>query len=103
MRGVLAALGSKWSVWPSALYTPRPPVWVTTQVIAYWNSPVIEAITIVLMVAGGTNFLLLFLLLRGKLKAFLTHIETPLYFGTIAVMALVVAGFFLGQGPRPPR
>ena len=56
--------------------------------IAYWNSPVIEAITIVLMVAGGTNFLLLFLLLRGKLKAFLTHIETPLYFGTIAVMAL---------------
>lgn len=49
--------------------------------IAYWNSPVIEAITIVLMVAGGTNFLLLFLLLRGKLKAFLTHIETPLYFG----------------------
>lgn len=66
--------------------------------IAYWNSPVIEAITIVLMVAGGTNFLLLFLLLRGKLKAFLTHIETPLYFGTIAVMALVVAGFFLGQG-----
>lgn len=36
--------------------------------IAYWNSPVIEAITIVLMVAGGTNFLLLFLLLRGKLK-----------------------------------
>ena len=66
--------------------------------IAYWNSPVIETITIVLMVAGGTNFLLLFLLLRGKLKAFLTHIETPLYFGTIAVMALVVAGFFLGQG-----
>ncbi|MFR7494068.1 MAG: TrkH family potassium uptake protein [Adlercreutzia sp.] len=66
--------------------------------IAYWNSPVIEAITIVLMVAGGTNFLLLFLLLRGKLKAFLTHIETPLYFGTIAIMALVVAGFFLGQG-----
>ena len=66
--------------------------------IAYWSSPVIEAITIVLMVAGGTNFLLLFLLLRGKLKAFLTHIETPLYFGTIAIMALVVAGFFLGQG-----
>ena len=44
--------------------------------IAYWNSPVIEAITIVLMVAGGTNFLLLFLLLRGKLKTDYTpHVD----------------------------
>ena len=29
--------------------------------IAYWHSPLIDGITIVLMIAGGTNFLLLFL------------------------------------------
>ena len=66
--------------------------------IAYWHSPLIDGITIVLMIAGGTNFLLLFLLLRGKLKALLTHIETPLYFGTVAIATPVVAGFFLAQG-----
>ena len=66
--------------------------------IAYWHSPLIDGITIVLMIAGGTNFLLLFLLLRGKLKALLTHIETPLYFGAVAIATPVVAGFFLAQG-----
>lgn len=66
--------------------------------LAYWNSPVIEIITIVLMIAGGTNFLLLFMLLQGKFKAFFTHIETPVYFGLIFVMSLVVAGFFFAQG-----
>lgn len=66
--------------------------------IAYWNSTAIEVITIVLMIAGGTNFLLLFLLLRGKFKAFLTHIETPLYFGTIAIASLVVAELLFAQG-----
>ncbi len=69
-----------------------------SQSIAYWNSPAIEAITILLMLAGGTNFLLLFLLLRGRLKAFLTHIETPLYFGIVMVMSLMTAGFFFIQG-----
>ncbi|MCI2242669.1 TrkH family potassium uptake protein [Adlercreutzia faecimuris] len=66
--------------------------------IAYWDSPAIEVITIVLMLAGGTNFLLLFLLLRGRLKAFATHIETPMLFGISALAALVLAGFFLAEG-----
>lgn len=66
--------------------------------LAFWQSPAIEAITIVLMIAGGMNFLLLFLLLEHKFKAFLTHIETPLYFGIIAVATTVVAGFLLAQG-----
>lgn len=66
--------------------------------LAFWQSPAIEMITIVLMIAGGMNFLLLFLLLERKFKAFLTHIETPLYFGIIAVGTVVVAAFFLGQG-----
>lgn len=66
--------------------------------LAYWQSPAIELITIVLMVAGGMNFLLLFLLLERRFKAFLTHIETPVYFGIIVVATVVVAGFFLAQG-----
>lgn len=66
--------------------------------LAYWDSPAIEIITIVLMLAGGTNFLLLFMLLRGKFKAFFAHIETPVYIGIIVVMSLVTAGFFLAQG-----
>lgn len=66
--------------------------------IAFWASPTIEAITIVLMLAGGLNFLALFLLLQGKVRAFLTHVETPVYFGIVAIGSLVVAGFFLAQG-----
>ncbi len=66
--------------------------------LAFWQSPLIEFITIVLMIAGGMNFLLLFLLLERKFKAFLTHIETPLYFGIIAMATVVVSAFFLVQG-----
>lgn len=66
--------------------------------IAYWNSPAIEAISIVLMLAGGTNFLLLFLLLRGKFQAFLAHIETPLYAGVVVVMAAATGVLFYAQG-----
>ncbi|NBI31578.1 TrkH family potassium uptake protein [Enterorhabdus sp. P55] len=66
--------------------------------LAFWQSPAIELITIVLMLAGGMNFLLLFLLIRGKVKAFLTHIETPLYFGVIVVFSLAVAALFGARG-----
>ncbi|MCI2242127.1 TrkH family potassium uptake protein [Adlercreutzia faecimuris] len=66
--------------------------------LAFWQSPAIELVTVVLMIAGGMNFLLLFLLMRGKFKAFATHIETPLYFGIIAVGTLVVGGLFWARG-----
>ena len=38
------------------------------QSIGYWNSPGVEAVAIVLMLLGGTNFLTSYMLLRGKLK-----------------------------------
>lgn len=44
--------------------------------IGYYNSAAIEMITIVLMLLGGTNFLVHLLLLRGKIKAVLSHCET---------------------------
>lgn len=36
------------------------------QSIGYWNSPTVEAITIVLMLLGATNFLTSYMLLKGK-------------------------------------
>jgi trk system potassium uptake protein TrkH len=38
------------------------------QSIGYWNSPGVEAVAIVLMLLGGTNFLTSYMLLKGKFK-----------------------------------
>lgn len=59
--------------------------------IGYFNSPAIEAITVVLMLLGATNFLLLFLLLRGRLQACLSHIETPAFYGVVTATTLLIA------------
>lgn len=63
--------------------------------MASYDSVAIEAITIALMLAGATNFLLNFMLLQGKLRAFFRHAET-LVFGGIVVGATLVIAASLG-------
>lgn len=43
--------------------------------IGYYNSVPIEIISMVLMILGGTNFLLNLMIIRGKFKPFLKHCE----------------------------
>ena len=54
-----------------------------TDSIGYWDSPAVEAVTIVLMILGTLNFLTSYFLLRGKLKAVFRN-------GEVKLMALVV-------------
>ena len=54
-----------------------------TDSIGYWDSPAIEAVTIVLMIFGTLNFLTSYFLLRGKLKPIVRN-------GEVRLMALVV-------------
>lgn len=64
--------------------------------IGYWNSPAIEAFTIVLMLMGTTSFLTSYALLRGEFRsalrntewqflAFLLLLFTPIVFATVAL------------------
>ena len=54
-----------------------------TDSIGYWDSPAIEAVTIVLMIFGTLNFLTSYFLLRGKFKPVIRN-------GEVRLMALVV-------------
>jgi trk system potassium uptake protein TrkH len=51
--------------------------------IAYWDSAVIEAVIIVLMILGNLNFVTAYLLLRGKLRAVARN-------GEIRLMAVLI-------------
>lgn len=62
--------------------------------IGAYHSTAIEAISILLMVMGGTNFLLTYMFVQGKFKAFFSHSETKLYYATILVFSLVVGLIF---------
>ncbi len=68
--------------------------------IAYFDSRPIEVVTVVLMLAGATNFLLLFLLFRVKVKSFALHIETRMLFGGIVIASAAVAAILIAQDPR---
>ncbi|MFU8793210.1 MAG: TrkH family potassium uptake protein [Acholeplasmataceae bacterium] len=46
--------------------------------IGYYDSPAIEIVTMVLMILGGTNFLVHLMLLKGKLKNVISHVELKL-------------------------
>ena len=54
-----------------------------TDSIGYWDSPAVEAVTIVLMFLGTLNFLTSYFLLRGKFKAVVRN-------GEVRLMALVI-------------
>ncbi len=66
--------------------------------IAYFDSRPVEAVSAVLMLAGATNFLLLFLLLRGKVESFAHHIETRVLFGVVAVASVAIAAILVASG-----
>jgi trk system potassium uptake protein len=48
--------------------------------IGHYNSIAIEMVTIFLMIAGGTNFFVHFLLVTGKVKSALNHVEVKSFF-----------------------
>jgi len=57
--------------------------------IGYYQSVPIEAVTIFLMVAGGTNFVVHFLLLTGQFKKAVKHIEVKSFFIILIVGVLI--------------
>lgn len=68
--------------------------------IGYWNSPAIEAVTIVLMLAGNLNFLTSYTLFTGKFKAVARNGEVRLQAFLIPVCALAIFfGVTLGLYP----
>lgn len=75
--------------------------------IGYWDSPLIEAITIPLMILGNTNFLTAYLLFSRKFRAFFRNGELRLFallfvVGSITVFFAVSIGLYptLGKGIR---
>ena len=75
--------------------------------IAYWDSAVIEAVTIVLMLLGNLNFVTAWLLLRGEFRAVGRNGEVRLMAFVVPVSALLVLlvtcrGLYptLGKGVR---
>lgn len=54
--------------------------------IGYYNDPLIEWITIVLMILGSTNFLIHLMLIQGKFQTVLRHCETKFSLGIFAVL-----------------
>lgn len=67
---------------------------VTSGSIATYHSFAIEAITVLLMIMGGTNFLLSYLLLTGHVREYLQHSENKLMFIVIGASS-AIAGLVL--------
>ena len=53
--------------------------------IGYYNSVPIDIITIILMILGGTNFLVNLFLVKGQFKKFFNHCEVKFSIGIIAI------------------
>lgn len=65
--------------------------------LASYDSLAIELTTVVLMMAGASNFLLNFMLLQGRFRAVLKHVETLAFFGIVAVATLIVGVLVLSE------
>ena len=63
--------------------------------IAYYNTPAIEYISIILMLLGSINFLLHLAILKGDFKKFFKHCETKLSFWLIVIFTPIVAFLML--------
>ncbi len=59
--------------------------------IGHFNSVPIEIITIVLMILGGTNFFVHLMLIKGRLKPVISHIEVKF----LGILALIVLPLFV--------
>ncbi|MDY6771662.1 MAG: TrkH family potassium uptake protein [Candidatus Nanohaloarchaea archaeon] len=67
--------------------------------IAAYNSLAIEGVVAVFMLAGGTNFLLLYRLLQGDIRSLFRDYEFRLYIKLMAVASFIVgASLFLSSG-----
>jgi trk system potassium uptake protein len=55
------------------------------QSIGYYNSIPIEMVTIFLMIAGGTNFFVHFLIMTGRIKNAINHVEVKSFFIILAI------------------
>jgi len=60
--------------------------------IGYWDSPMIEAATIVLMILGNLNFITAFVLVRGKFRAFWKNGEVRLLAVAIGIASVLIFG-----------
>jgi trk system potassium uptake protein TrkH len=69
--------------------------------IGYWNSPVIEAVTIALMLLGNLNFVTAYLLVRGKLRLFVKNGEVKT--GAVLLALGIMLLFFVGTGSLYPN
>lgn len=68
--------------------------------IGYWDSPLIEAVTILLMLLGTLNFLTAYTLFQGKFKAVLHNGELRLTaFLLVVLIPIVLFGVTLGLYP----
>lgn len=65
-----------------------------TESIAYWDSPAIEAVIIVLMILGSINYLTIYVFLQGKVRTALRngelHLMLIILFGSFTVIFLGV-------------
>lgn len=68
--------------------------------IGYWNSTAIEVVTILLIILGSTNFLTVYLLLQGKLKAVYHNGEIRLTSILIPISFLILL-LFVGSSLYP--
>ncbi len=66
--------------------------------IAYWNSPYLEYVLSVFMFIGGTNFALIFFLLRGVPKKLLKDEEFRWYAVICIIFTVVIAGSLYFSG-----
>ena len=62
------------------------------QSIGYWDSPVVEASTIVLMLLGNFNFITAYVLVRGKAGKFLRNSEIQVLGVSIGIAAVLIFG-----------
>ncbi|MEL6468153.1 MAG: TrkH family potassium uptake protein [Cyanobacteria bacterium J06623_4] len=58
--------------------------------IGYWDSPFVEAVTIVLMLFGGLNFVTIYLLLTGQLKSVIRNGQVRLQAVLIPIAAIAI-------------
>jgi trk system potassium uptake protein TrkH len=71
--------------------------------IAAYNSPFIEWVCIVFMFLAGYNFVLLYQLLRGKVRDVFRNSEGRAYAGIIVAASLVAAASLWSAGETPLR
>jgi trk system potassium uptake protein TrkH len=70
------------------------------QSIGHWDSPAVEAVSVVLMILGNLNFLTAWLLVRGKMRAFLRNGEIRT--GAVLLPLCILLLFTIGTGSLYP-